>query len=95
MRGDVVVNLVGFVPVGLLLVWALRRWTSKASVAALFWTASGLGLGLSLTIETIQAFLPGRVSSAGDAALNAAGTVLGALLAFAVDRLRKERRRSS
>ncbi|HJO25080.1 MAG: VanZ family protein [Myxococcota bacterium] len=95
LRGDVVVNLVGFVPVGLLLVWALRRWTSKASVAALFWTASGLGLGLSLTIETIQAFLPGRVSSAGDAALNAAGTVLGALLAFAVDRLRKERRRSS
>ena len=92
-RSDVVVNLVGFVPVGLLLVWALRRWTSKASVAALFWTATGLGLGLSLTLETVQAFLPGRVSSAADAALNAAGTALGALLAFAVDRLRKDRRR--
>jgi hypothetical protein len=94
-RDDVVANLVGFVPVGLLLVWALRRWTSKSSRAALFWTATGLGLGLSLTIETVQAFLPGRVSSAGDAALNAAGTVLGALLAFAVEWLRKDRRRPS
>lgn len=88
-RRDVVGNLVGFVPVGLLLVWALRRWTSKASHAALFWIASGLGLGLSLTIETVQAFLPGRVSSARDVALNATGTALGALLAFAVSRLER------
>lgn len=93
--GDMIVNLTGFVPVGLVLVWALRRWTSKTSSAALFWTASALGIGLSLTIETIQAFLPGRVSSAGDAALNAAGTALGALFAFAVDRLRNDRPRPS
>jgi hypothetical protein len=92
-RRDVVVNLVGFVPVGLLLVWALRRWTSRTSRAALFWMASSIGLGLSLTIEMVQAFLPGRVSSAKDVALNATGTVLGALFAFAVDRLGKERRR--
>jgi VanZ family protein len=90
---DVVANLVGFVPVGLLLVWALRRWSSKSSRAALLWTASSIGLGLSLTIEMVQAFLPGRVSSAKDVALNATGTALGALLAFAVDRLGKELRR--
>jgi VanZ family protein len=86
-RYDVILNLVGFVPVGLVLIWALRRWISKDTRAALLWTATGLGLALSLTIETIQAFLPGRVSSAGDAVLNAAGALLGALLALAVSRL--------
>ncbi len=93
--GDVIANFAGFVPVGLLLVCALRRWTTRASRAALFWTATCLGLGLSLTIETTQAFLPGRVSSAGDAALNAAGTALGALLALALSRLRSSGGRPS
>jgi hypothetical protein len=94
-RDDVIANLLGFVPVGLLLVWALRRWTSRVSRRALFWMATGLGVGLSLMIETIQVFLPTRVSSARDAALNATGTALGALLAFAVERLGQGRRRHS
>ena len=85
-RSDVVVNLVGFVPVGLVLVWALRRWTALGE-SSLFWLAIFVGFSLSLSIETTQAFLPGRVSTAGDLALNTAGSALGALLGRAVSQL--------
>jgi VanZ family protein len=82
-RSDMVVNLLGFVPVGLVLVWALRRWTALGE-NSLFWLAIFVGFSLSLAIETTQAFLPGRISAAGDLALNTAGSALGALLGRAV-----------
>jgi hypothetical protein len=79
---DAVANLAGFVPVGLLLAWVLGRWTALRR-SSLFWIATGLGFSLSVTIETIQAVLPSRVSAAADLALNSAGAALGALLPFA------------
>lgn len=85
-RSDMAVNLAGFVPVGLVLVWALRRWTALDEIS-LFWLAIFVGFSLSLTIETTQAFLPSRVSTAGDLALNTAGSAVGALLGRIVSRL--------
>lgn len=89
---DAVANLAGFVPVGLLLAWTLRRWTALRRLS-IFWFATGLGFGLSLTIETIQTVLPSRVSSAADLALNSAGSALGALLALATLRIQRGRGR--
>jgi VanZ family protein len=89
---DAIANLGGFVPVGLLLVWVLRRWTALRR-PSLFWIATCLGFSLSLTIETIQAVLPSRVSAAADLALNSAGSALGALLAVATVRAQRGDRR--
>jgi hypothetical protein len=89
---DAVVNVAGFVPVGLLLVWALHRWTALRR-PSVFWIATGLGFSLSLMIETTQAVLPSRVSAAADLALNSAGSALGALLALAAVRVQREGRR--
>jgi hypothetical protein len=84
---DVGLNLVGFIPVGLLLFWSLCRWAVPRPASAL-WLAIVAGFSLSLIIETGQAFLPSRVSTLGDLALNTAGSALGALLAVPVSRLR-------
>jgi len=47
------------------------------------------GAALSLLIELIQVWLPGRVSSATDVLCNAAGTLAGALVAWGAARLEK------
>ena len=74
-------HLYKFLPVGLLLVWALRRWTALQR-HAVFCVAAAFGFSLSLAIESTQALLPSRVSSAGDLLLNSAGAALGAVLAL-------------
>lgn len=84
---DMSLNLVGFIPVGLLLFWSLRRWVVPGPASTL-WLAIVAGFSLSLIIETGQAFLPSRVSALGDLALNTAGSALGALLAATVSQLR-------
>ncbi|MDP1567876.1 MAG: VanZ family protein, partial [Polaromonas sp.] len=71
---DVGVNLAGYAPLGFLLALAaLRsgrvRWA--VSVAVL---SAGL---LSLAMETLQSYLPSRVPSNVDLALNTAGAWLG------------------
>ena len=80
---DAIVNVLGFIPVGLSALWALRRWTSLGGTS-LFLIVTSIGFLLSLAIETTQAFLPSRVSAAGDLALNGLGSALGAALALAV-----------
>ncbi len=85
-RRDMALNLVGFVPLGLVLFWTLRRWTALGPPPAL-WVAIFAGFSLSLTIETAQAFLPSRVSTTEDLVLNTAGSALGALLAHAASQV--------
>lgn len=84
-RFDVVANVLGYLPLGLLLVLALsrdRRWPlAAAAVAALV-----LGAGLSLVLELLQNFLPRRVPSALDWACNSAGTAIGIALALPLHR---------
>lgn len=75
---DFVSNLLGYVPLGALIFGALVR-TGVRSWSALLW-AFLAGTLLSLTMETLQNFLPHRVASNVDLALNALGTLLGAAL---------------
>lgn len=73
---DLTANLLGYVPLGGLLFVALIRsgWRSRwaFSVACL---AAG---SLSLTMETLQNFLPQRIPSNVDAGLNLLGAAIGA-----------------
>ena len=72
---DMVVNVMGYVPLGFVTFAALAmRRLSAVLVATLL---AGL---LSLSVETLQNFLPTRVSSNVDLACNLAGGLLGALL---------------
>lgn len=77
-RGDVVTNLVVYVPLGLLLaLWWRGRFSGGATLAL----ATLCGTSLSLGLEYLQSYLPQRVPSPLDTALNGTGTFLGALLA--------------
>lgn len=81
---DVGANLAGYAPLGFLLALSgLRsgRVTWAATVAVLSAAA------LSLAMETLQSYLPSRVPSNVDWALNTAGAVLGAGSAWMLERL--------
>ena len=75
---DVVANLFGYLPLGFLLFVAIVRSGRGAGSAALLACAGGALL--SLTTEVVQNYLPHRVSSNVDLALNAAGTAMGAAI---------------
>ena len=82
-RFDVVANLVGYMPLGaLVFVAALRSGWRRLAALALAVLAPAL---LSLTLELAQNYLPHRVPSALDFALNAGGAALGALCAALAD----------
>ena len=79
---DLVSNLLGYMPLGFLLfVASIRGGRSAASSA---WIASASGTLLSLAMETLQNYLPQRVSSNVDLGLNALGTVLGVAIGLAL-----------
>jgi VanZ family protein len=87
---DLVSNLLGYLPLGALVCLARVRMGVQPAVA-FFW-ATGVGLLLSLVMETTQSFLPLRVPSNLDLALNALGAALGAGLglgAHAVGAIRR------
>jgi len=90
MFGDVVINLAGFVPLGLLAFLSAQRarLTRRAPLVVAV-LAGGL---LSLTIEVGQAWLPARNSTTADLVLNITGTVIGAGLARWLWRVGIERR---
>lgn len=78
-RGDVVANLLLYVPLGLCLMlsWP-ARWTR---MRGLLWAVLA-GSFLSLFVELLQVHASSRVSSLTDLALNAAGTAIGAVAAI-------------
>ena len=82
---DLVANLVGYVPLGLLIFVAGRRQAHSR------WLSVGAGvlmpLTLSLALETLQNALPHRVPSNVDVALNAGGALAGSMLGLILDRL--------
>ena len=76
---DVAVNMAGYAPLGFLLALsALRSGLTDRPVIV----ATVAGAGLSLVLETLQSYLPVRVPSNVDFALNAAGACLGAISAW-------------
>lgn len=80
-RGDVLANLLLYVPLGLLLAAALPPRLGRVGGVLL---ATLAGTLLSAAVEALQLGIAGRVSSGPDLALNAAGTLLGALLGTAM-----------
>jgi VanZ family protein len=73
---DVLTNVVGYMPFGALMVFALYRHVRGAAAILL---ATMCGLMLSGTLEAVQTFIPSRVSSNIDFATNTLGTSLGAI----------------
>jgi VanZ family protein len=75
---DVLSNVVGYAPFGFLLALALNRTRPHwPAVVLSTWAA----LALTLTLESLQMFLPVRVPSNVDAALNVLGALAGAVMA--------------
>jgi len=77
-RFDLAINVLAYVPLGALTVWATHprlRGAAALAVAAL------VGLALSATMEALQTYLPQRVASNIDLATNSFGTIIGAVLA--------------
>lgn len=74
---DLVSNIGAYAIFGLLLVLA---WASPARPWRGILAATTLGLGLSLTLESLQSWLPARVPSLLDVAANGGGALLGGIL---------------
>lgn len=81
---DVGVNLLGYAPLGFLL--ALSALRSRRVPWAVSAAVLGAGL-LSLAMESLQSYLPARVSSSVDFALNTLGAWLGACCAWVLERI--------
>lgn len=79
---DVISNVLGYAPLGFLWSLAIHRLLPRSR--AVVW-ATLLGLGLSLTLESLQMFLPARVPSNVDLVLNVCGAWVGAVVARALE----------
>lgn len=81
---DVAINLAGYAPVGFLLALSALR-SGRVSWAV---TVAVLSAGvLSLCMETLQSYLPSRVPSNVDLALNTLGAWLGACVAWLLEKM--------
>lgn len=76
---EIPLNIAGYLPLGFLLAFSLRPRYSMALVLLLSTIA---GFALSLCVETLQNFLPTRISSNLDLAANSLGALLGACAAM-------------
>lgn len=81
---DVTANVLGYGPLGFLLALAaLRSGRGVRGIVLL----TGCAMVFSLTLETMQSYLPTRVPSNVDLALNSAGAATGAALAWGLERV--------
>ncbi len=80
---DVVVNVIGYAPLGFLLALSALRIGGTRFTVPLATLMAGL---LSLAMESLQSYLPARVPSHIDLFLNILGAWVGALLAWALER---------
>jgi len=83
-RFDVGANVAGYAPLGFLLALAMMRMRRAWPALTLATLAAAL---LSFTMEGLQTYLPARVASNVDLALNAGGALAGALSAWVLERL--------
>lgn len=81
---DLISNAVGYMPIGFLLALSALR-TGRGRHAVKYATLAGAGL--SLLMESLQVYLPARVPSNVDFALNVFGTLMGASAAELMEKL--------
>ncbi len=74
---DAGVNVLGYIPFGVLVVFAIYPWCRGVWAVLL---STFCGLFLSSAMETVQYFLPSRVTSLLDIITNSGGTMLGAII---------------
>ncbi len=79
LHWDVILNVLGYVPLGFLAVLALA--SSRRSLLITFVAAIIGCIGFSFCVEVLQSALPARTSSLADVVTNSTGTVIGALIA--------------
>jgi VanZ family protein len=79
---DLVSNLLGYLPLGLLVFAALVRSGGVARTG--LWAAVAAGVALSLLMELLQNWLPNRVPSNVDLLLNVFGSAAGGVLGLAI-----------
>jgi len=84
---DIVINLLGFIPLGILLAGTLIQ-LKQFSIIKISVFATLISFGFSLTIEVVQIWLPSRDSSTLDLLLNSLGGWIGSLL-FTIARLKR------
>lgn len=75
---DALINIAGYIPLGMLIVYALHPWVRRTGAVA---AAVAAGVLISGTMEAVQQYLPSRVSSILDLYTNVGGVGIGALLA--------------
>src|SRR5258706_3689018 len=75
-RFDLVINVLAYVPLGALTVWAAHPRLRGAAALAVAVVA---GVVLSATMEALQMYLPQRVASNIDLATNSLGATIGAV----------------
>lgn len=78
MRFDLIINVLAYVPLGMLATLVMFAYCRPATAVTL---GVVLGTLLSMSLETAQGYLPGRISSNVDIATNVLGTIIGALFA--------------
>jgi VanZ family protein len=76
---DVVLNVLAYLPLGLMLTLAFMAWMPRLAAAVLGVIG---GACISLSIEYAQNFLPVRIPSNLDLLANTAGALMGAVLAY-------------
>ena len=74
---DVVINVIGYMPLGMLIVFSLYPRFQRIGAIVL---ATLFGTVLSMCMEGIQYFLPTRVTSILDLITNASGCLIGAII---------------
>jgi VanZ family protein len=86
---DLAANVLGYAPLGFLLALSFlrrgRRGDASHVSARAIGVATLVGAALSLLMEVLQNYLPSRVPSNVDFALNALGTLIGAVAAGALE----------
>ena len=80
-RHDVFINILAYFPLGFLAAVCLHHWRDHETTIMLVVIAAAAGAALSLGMETLQVFIPGRVAALPDLLTNTAGSLAGAILA--------------
>jgi len=80
-RYDVFINILAYFPLGFLAALSLYHWRNNDTTVMPVVIAAAAGAALSLSMETLQVFIPGRVAALPDLLTNTAGSLAGAILA--------------